>query len=63
MTVRMGWCSRCKYGPTPVADLGLCWNCLYTQAYALMVTVAARSDGLQEPGLADEPARAEDPQG
>ena len=62
MTVRMGTCARCRHGPTPVAELGLCWHCLYMHAYSLMVEVANRSDTLQEPGPAEEPARAEDPQ-
>jgi len=68
MTVRMGTCGRCRHGPTPIAELGLCWHCLYIHAYTLMVVLATGTlppddDDLQEPGPADEPAGAEDPQG
>lgn len=63
MTLRMGWCVRCRHGPTPVGDLGRCWHCLYIHAYALMVAVQDQADALQEPGPAEEPARADDPQG
>ena len=59
MTVRMGRCSRCEYGPTPVAELGLCWHCLCIHAYALMAVLEHRA-ALQEPAEVEEVTETND---